>query len=301
MTSASRPDRRVREAYAECLAIAASHYENFPVASWLLPRRLRLPVAAIYAFARRADDLADEGVLPAAQRLAALDAMARALDDALRGRPGEDALFVALADAVARHDLPPQLFHDLLTAFRQDVTKTRYANFGEVMQYCRYSANPVGRLLLHLTGEASPQNLGYSDAVCSALQLVNFYQDLGQDYVEMGRIYLPQDEMQRFGVSAGHLERRISDASMRRLMQHQYQRADQLLRSGAPLGRALKGRFGLEIRMIVMGGARVLYLLKRQDADLFSRPRLRLPDWWAILTGALLPGRRGTPGPRRSG
>ena len=292
MSSLPAPDRRTRQAYRACLAIAEDHYENFPVASWLLPRRMRAPIAAIYAFARRADDLADEGDLPAGQRLAALESMGTDLEAVVRGEAVDDPVFVALADAIPRHALPPQLFHDLLTAFKQDVTKQRYANFGEVMQYCRYSANPVGRLLLHLAGEASPQNLGYSDAICSALQLINFYQDLGQDYAEMGRIYLPQDEMQRFGVGEEHLRGRVSDAAMRRLMQHQYQRADQLLRSGAPLGRALQGRFGLEIRTIVMGGARVLYLLKRQDEDLFSRPRLRLPDWWAIVSGALLPRQR---------
>lgn len=285
-------DRRTADAYATCLAIARGHYENFPVASVLLPRRIRGPVAAIYAFARRADDLADEGELAPEARIAALDAMGRSLDRLAEESPAEDPVFIALADSIRRFDLPTQLFHDLLDAFRQDVSKRRYADFGELMQYCRRSANPVGRLLLHLTGTASESNLAHSDAICSALQLINFYQDLEQDYVENGRIYLPEDEMARFGVTEDHIRDRRSDAQLRRLMQVQYERADQLLRSGAPLGRALSGRFGLEIRLIVMGGTRVLHRLREQRDDLFTRPRLGPKDWWAILTGALFPKTR---------
>jgi squalene synthase HpnC len=270
------------------MRIARGHYENFPVASILLPRRIRYPVAAIYAFARRADDFADEGERGDAARIQALEAMGQALEAAVNGHPGDDPLFIALADAIPRHGLPPQLFHDLLAAFTQDVTKKRYETFGEVMQYCRLSANPVGRLLLHLTGNADEKNLAYSDAICSALQLINFYQDLTQDYEEMERIYLPQDEMAKYGVTEDHLRERRSDVAMRRLMQHQYQRADQMIRAGAPLGKRLSGRFGLEIRMIIMGGARIVYRLKQQD-DLFSRPRLRARDWGSIIWGALFP------------
>jgi len=284
----SRPDTRTRHAYRDCMRIARGHYENFPVASILLPRRIRYPVATIYAFARRADDFADEGERSDAARIEALEAMGQALEAAVNGHPGDDPLFIALADAIPRHGLPPQLFHDLLAAFTQDVTKKRYETFGEVMQYCRLSANPVGRLLLHLTGNADEKNLAYSDAICSALQLINFYQDLTQDYEEMERIYLPQDEMAKYGVTEDHLRERRSDVAMRRLMQHQYQRADQMIRAGAPLGKRLSGRFGLEIRMIVMGGARIVYRLKQQD-DLFSRPRLRARDWGSIIWGALFP------------
>ncbi|HDP88599.1 MAG TPA: squalene synthase HpnC [Thioalkalivibrio sp.] len=284
----SRIDRHTRTAYRDCMRIARGHYENFPVASWLLPRRIRYPVAAIYTFARRADDLADEGTRPDDERLRELDAMEAAVDAAARGEPGDDPLYVALADAIPRHGLPVSLFHDLLDAFRQDVTKKRYADFGEVMQYCRRSANPVGRLLLHLTGNDDEKNLALSDGICSALQLINFYQDLVQDYEEMGRIYLPQDEMERYGVTEAHLHERRSDVAMRRLMQHQYQRADRMIRAGAPLGRRLRGRFGFEIRMIIMGGARIVYRLKQQD-ELFSRPRLRTRDWTSIVKGALFP------------
>ena len=284
----ARIDTRTAHAYRDCMRIARGHYENFPVASILLPRDIRRPVAAIYAFARRADDFADEGTRSDLERLQELNTMSAALDAAVAGRPGDDPLFIALADAIARHQLPPQLFHDLLAAFKQDVTKKRYADFGEVIQYCRLSANPIGRLLLHLTGNDDEKNLAYSDGICSALQLINFYQDLSQDYEEMGRIYLPQDEMAKYGVTEDHIRERRSDVAMRQLMQHQYERADRMIRAGAPLGRRLRGRFGLEIRMIVMGGARIIYRLKQQN-DLFSRPRLRARDWGSILKGALFP------------
>ena len=281
-------DIQIRQAYRKCMHIARGHYENFPVASVLLPRRVRNPVAALYCFARRADDVADEGEYSAPARIEALDAMGAALDGAVAGSPTDDPLFIALADAIPRHALPPELFHDLLDAFRQDVTKKRYEDFGEVIQYCRRSANPVGRLLLHLTGNADEKNLAYSDAVCSALQLINFYQDLTQDYEELGRIYLPQDEMAKYGVTEAHIRERRSDVAMRRLMQHQVQRADRMLRAGAPLGKRLSGRFGFEIRMIIMGGARIVYRLRQQD-DLFSRPRLTARDWGSIIKGALFP------------
>lgn len=282
-------DPDIRQAYAHCLSLARSHYENFPVASWLLPRRLRRPVAAIYAFARTADDWADEGDFPAEERLAALDAMEQAVRACAQGRPGEDPVFIALADSMARHRLPLQPFLDLLDAFRQDVTRTRYADFGALMHYCRRSANPVGRLLLHLYGAADARNLGHSDAICSALQLTNFLQDLHQDYLENGRVYIPQDELQRFGVDAVQFGRREDSPALRQLIRFQAQRAMQLLHSGAPLGRRLKGRAGFELRMIILGGNRILQYLQRQS-DSFQRPRLTRRDRWNMLWGALKGG-----------
>jgi hydroxysqualene synthase len=291
MRMSGRPDPQFRQAYAQCTRQARAHYENFPVASRLLPSHMRGPVAAIYVFARRADDLADEGHLSTEQRLGELDALEHRLHAAAEGDPGDDAGFMALSHAIRTHGLPVSLFQDLLDAFRQDVTRKRYGDFGELMQYCRRSANPVGRLLLHLAGHTDPRSLAWSDAICSALQLINFYQDLSQDYHEMGRIYLPQDEMARFGVTEVHIENAMSDAAMQQLMHLQFERADRLLRSGAPLGAHVGGRFGLEIRLITVAGARVLWHLRRRPNDLFSRPRLRLVDYGAILLGALLPAR----------
>lgn len=278
----------VAGAYAHCLAVARGHYENFPVASRLLPARLRGPVAAIYAFARRADDIADEGDTDAATRLMKLDAMAAGLDALRTGRAPGDPVFIALADAIPRHALPLEPFYDLLTAFRMDVTTKRYATIAEVLNYCRYSANPVGRLLLHLYGHATPQNLSHSDAVCSALQLINFLQDIAQDFDENGRIYLPEDEMGRRGVTERHIAERRTDAAMRALVDRQIERARGLLLSGAPLGRALPGRAGLELRLIIHGGLRVLEKLAARTQDVFARPRLTKGDWMRILARALV-------------
>ncbi|MFO8152031.1 squalene synthase HpnC [Thioalkalivibrio sp.] len=286
-----KADADIAAAYAHCRQRAASHYENFPVASRLLPRELRGPVAAIYCYARDADDIADEDPRPAEERrvdLQRLQDRVRALDD-----PAAEATpeWRALADTLQRFDLPVGLFTDLADAFLQDLDKTRYQDFGEVIAYCRRSANPVGRLLLHLSKRDTQENLAFSDAVCSALQLINFHQDLYQDFAEHGRIYIPADEMAAHGVTEEHFRNRISDFRMRSLMQFQYRRADRLLRAGAPLGRALPGRLGLEIRAIIQGGARVLWRLRRQE-DTFARPRLRTGDWLLILGRSVLPLRR---------
>ena len=277
----------LQNAYAECLKMAQSHYENFPVASRLLPKHLRQPISVIYAFARRADDFADEGDLSQEERLAALNDFGDKLDLIEQNKALDDTTFIALADVIKQHQLPISLFHDLLTAFKMDVTKTRYANFGEVMEYCRYSANPVGRLLLHLNKETSPKNLGYSDAICSALQLTNFLQDISQDIEESDRIYLPQDEMQQFGVTEEDIRNKLTNPATRRLIEFQIRRTVKLMQAGAPLGKVLKGRMGLELRMTIMGGSRILYRLNQQYDDVFSRPRLNKWDIVWVIWKAL--------------
>ena len=276
----------VKQAYKHCLRIARSHYENFPVASVLLPARMRRPIAAIYAFARRADDIADEGDLDNDVRLAQLSQMDADIDACAGGRPPDDPVYIALADSMQRFNLPAAPFHDLLDAFKQDVTKKRYDDFGELMTYCRRSANPIGQLLLHLYGQTDRLSLGLSDALCSALQLINFYQDMAQDYDEMGRIYIPQDEIRAAFVNETYFKNRITDGPMILLMRKQYQRANKLLNAGAPLGKKLKGRFGFEIRLITAGGSRILQKLDAQD-DVFSRPRLGLHDWLWMFWKAL--------------
>lgn len=279
-------DRALEQAYADCLAVARAHYENFPVASWLLPRALRRPVAVIYAFARQADDAADEGESTTEARQAELARFAALLDDIEAGGTPTTPLGVALADVIRRHALPIGLFHDLLDAFRQDVVKTRYETFGEVMDYCRRSANPVGRLLLQLLGHTDARELARADALCSALQLINFYQDLDQDYAEHGRIYIPLDEMRRHGVDDAHFRLRRSDAAMQHLMRAQYERAYTLLRAGAPLAACLPGRFGLQLRLTVLGARRILQKLDR-NADVFARPRLTRRDWARLVWDGL--------------
>jgi len=284
-----RTDTEVAQAYHWCRQLAQSHYENFPVASILLPRWQRNPIAAIYAFARSADDIADEGDASEEDRLQQLDNMGHALHAITQGTPPEQPMYIALTDTIERHALPVELFHDLLSAFRQDVTCKRYSNFGELMNYCRRSANPVGRLLLHLNRQASEQNLARSDAICSALQLINFLQDISQDYEENGRIYLPQDEMQRFTVNDDTIRERHNSFEMKELIRFQIGRASDLLRAGSPLGIQLRGRFGLELRAIILGGARVLEKLHAQD-DVFARPRIGRKERLGILFSAIRQG-----------
>ena len=267
--------------------MAVNHYENFPVGSVLLPRRFRRPVALIYRFAREADDFADEGDLPGDERLARLEAFRSEIARIEAGQPSAIPWFAELGDAVHHHRLPTDAFRDLLSAFAQDVTKTRYANFGEVLDYCRRSANPVGRLLLHLYGSAAPQNIAHSDAICSSLQLINFLQDVAVDYLK-DRIYLPQDEMARFGITEQQIAREDAAGNWPAFIEFQITRTRELLYSGAPLGNALRGRIGLEMRMIIAGGDRILKKIARVRGDVFRRrPVLRAVDWPLMLLRAL--------------
>jgi squalene synthase HpnC len=263
--------------------MSVDHYENFPVASILMPRRLRKPVAAIYHFARAADDIADEGDLPDEERLRLIEEFRAELARIGRKETPLTPLFLNLAAEVHQHALPMQLLHDLLDAFSQDVVKKRYSDFADLLDYCRRSANPVGNLLLHLYGEATPQNLAYSDAICTSLQLINFWQDVARDYA-IGRIYLPLDEMRQYGVSENQIAQGISDDAWRKLMQFQVNRGRAMMLSGAPLGSILTGRIGLEMRMIIAGGLRILDKLENARYDMFRhRPVLRPFDWVIML------------------
>ena len=258
------------------------HYENFPVASLLVPARLREPIRVIYRFARSADDFADEGEDPPDVRLRKLAEYRRQL-----AAPAEP-LLREVAKIIREHELPVELFADLLDAFAQDVTRKRYASFAEVMEYCRRSANPVGRLLLHLFKRTSERDLQDSDAICSALQLVNFWQDIELDYAKDRRVYLPQDEMARFGVTERHLAEKICDRAWEHLLQFQTQRTRALMLSGAGLGQRLPGRIGLEIRATIQGGLRILEKMERAGYDVFRRrPRLRPFDWPLLFLRAV--------------
>jgi phytoene synthase len=199
-----------------------------------------------------------------------------------------EPLFHEIRKIVREHGLPLQLFRDLLDAFAQDVTKKRYADYPELLDYCRRSANPVGRLLLHLFKRTTESNLRQSDAICSALQLVNFWQDVEVDLAKDNRVYLPQSEMARFGVSETHLRQKTADDSWRGLMAFQVERTRQLMLEGAPLGRALPGRIGLEIRATVQGGLRILDKIQSAGYDVFRRrPVLRAFDWPLLLLRAV--------------
>ncbi|MDT3671194.1 MAG: squalene synthase HpnC [Aromatoleum sp.] len=267
------------------------HYENFPVASLLLPARLREPVEAIYAFARSADDIADEGDAPAAERHRCLDDYRAALDAIERGEaPAESELapmFARLARNIHAHGLPIGLCRDLVDAFTQDIDKTRYIDFAELADYCRRSANPVGRLLLHLYHAATPDNLRLSDRICTSLQLINFWQDVAIDR-DKRRIYLPLDEMAHFGVTEADLEASRCDDAWRALMAFQVQRARAMMLDGAPLARRLPGRIGWELRLMVLGGLRILERIEAADYDVFRRrPTLVRGDWPRLAWRAL--------------
>ncbi len=261
-----------------------THYENFPVASPLLPARLRKAVRVIYAFARSADDIADEGHALPAERIAALDAYEAELDriDAHQtpASPQFAALFTELAAVIAEYEaLDTRPLRDLLSAFRQDVVKTRYANWHELLDYCHRSADPVGRIMLALHGERDPALLAMSDAICSALQVINFLQDVAIDW-QKARIYLPQEDLLHFGVDEQQIAQGEMDACWQALMQFEVDRARALMLSGAPLARRVPGRLGWELRFIVLGGLRILEKIEAVGHDVFRhRPTLSKRDW----------------------
>ena len=252
-----------------------------------MPSRLRVAVGVIYRFARSADDFADEGDALPAERLASLDAYRSELDRIAANKPPQTPLFADVARIVREHELPLRPFYDLLSAFSQDVVKARYASFEELLDYCSRSANPVGRLMLHLFDAADAQNLARSDAICSALQLINFWQDVAIDW-QKDRVYLPLDEMAHFRVTEAHIEAGLSDTAWRDLLTFQMDRSRSMMLAGAPLGRTLSGRFGLEIRITIKGGLAILDKLEAANCDMFRhRPVLRWHDWPFLFLRAL--------------
>jgi squalene synthase HpnC len=268
--------------------VAVGHYENFPVASKLMPSHLRPAVVAIYRFARAADDFADEGDAPPAQRLASLDGFARALDAIAAGTTPGGAPFPELAHAIREHDLPIALFRDLLSAFRQDVTVGTYATFDEVRDYCRRSADPIGRLLLALYRAQTADNFRDSDAICTGLQLANHWQDVAIDW-RKGRVYLPQEDLDRFGVSRAQIDEGRVDAHWRDLMAYECARARAMLQSGRPLTRRLPWRLGLELSAVIEGGLRIVKRIDAVGGDVFAkRPVLRKRDWAIVAYRAVM-------------
>jgi squalene synthase HpnC len=263
------------------------HYENFPVASLLLPKRLRRPIEAIYRFARSADDIADEGDVADAVRLQGLADYRNELHRIERGEPPAEAAFADLARVIDEWRLPVQLFRDLLDAFAQDVVKKRYADYPELLDYCRRSANPVGRLLLHLVGRASDENLRRSDCICTALQLANFWQDIAIDW-QKERVYLPQIDLERFHISEDQIATARCTAAWTALLDFQTERTRHLMNEGAPLAQQLSGRMGWEIRLTVQGGLRIIERIRQVRGDVFRyRPMLGPVDWLHIGRRAL--------------
>jgi squalene synthase HpnC len=288
------PDNQAVNSSASNAPDPSEHYENFPVASLLCPPRIRPAVSALYWFARTADDLADEGDASAEERLADLAQFRADLLCVARG--GQQSgrwpqVFHPLHAALERVALPVPLLQDLLDAFVQDVIKTRdrlgYADQAELMDYCRRSANPVGRLLLHLYGVNDAASLRQSDAICTALQLINFWQDLSRD-IPRGRHYLPLTDCADHGVGADELLALRQTPATKRLIAHQCEVARTLMESGAPLVHTVPDRAGWELRLVVQGGLRILDKIESMNfATLTHRPTLKSWDFPAMLWRAL--------------
>ena len=266
------------DAYAVCLRLARSHYENFPVASWLLPAPMRPHIAAIYAFARTADDFADEGDLSNDERLEKLDRWGAQLR-----APGEHPVFVALHDTIEKFQLDPQLCEDLLSAFRQDVVTKRYETWSDLMDYCRRSANPVGRLVLGVAGHRDERLARQSDAVCTALQLVNFWQDLAKDW-EKGRVYVPAELSRAAGASESDLQARHITPAWANALRDAAHRTQSLFDEGRGVADGVSGRLSWELRATWLGGVRTLQRVEKVNFDVFGhRPTLGLTDAAALV------------------
>jgi len=280
------------EARAYCQRLATTHYENFHVASWFLPARLRPHFHSIYAYCRIADDLGDE-VGNREQSLALLDLWGRELDACYHGE-ARHPVFVALAETVRACDIPKQPFADLLVAFRQDQNVLRYPSMDDVLDYCRYSANPVGRLVLYACGYRTPEMFLLSDFTCTALQLANFWQDIRSDY-ERGRIYLPLDDMQKHGVDEATIARREPTPAFRELVRHEVDYTRQLFTNGLPLIDMVDRELALDLDLFSRGGLEILHAIERWHYDVLTlRPVIsksrKLGLLARALTGKLVPG-----------
>jgi squalene synthase HpnC len=256
------------EAQEYCRRLARSHYENFSVASWFLPQRLRQHFFNVYAYCRISDDLGDEVGDPSAS-LELLDQWQAELDECYSGKP-RHPVFVALADTVREFDIPKQTFADLLTAFRQDQTVTRYPTFDDLLGYCRNSANPVGRLVLYVCGYRDAERWQLSDFTCTALQLANFWQDVSADFAK-GRIYLPLDDMRRFGVSEDDLAAQRNTAAFCDLMRFEVERARDWFQRGWPLAAKVDRELALDIQLFSRGGQEILRAIERQGYAVLGR------------------------------
>lgn len=272
----------VEQAFRHCEEVARSHYENFPVASFFLPKHLRPYVAAVYAFARIADDFADEGTLPAQARLDKLDDWQRQLDKCYEGKTAHP-VFIALAEVTRRKNIPKRLLTDLLTAFKMDVTTITYATFDDLSYYCTHSANPVGRIVLHLFDDASERNMLLSDSICTALQLANFWQDVSVD-IHKGRIYVPLEDMHRFGYTESDFLAQKRDERFVRLMEFEVERTRELFTAGRPLLTEATPKLRFELLLTWNGGVTILNKIEHQNYDVFgNRPAISLLDKLSIV------------------
>lgn len=291
----------LEDAQAWCRHLAESHYENFHVASWFLPKKLRPHFHSIYAYCRISDDLGDE-VGDTEQALALLDMWGRELDACYEGR-SRHPVFVALAETIRACSIPKQPFADLLIAFRQDQTVTRYETMRDLLDYCKYSANPVGRLVLYACGYVDEERFRLSDATCSALQLANFWQDVRVDYAK-GRIYLPQDDMRRFGVRDESIAQGTATPGFRALLQSEVDFARALFAEGLPLIGMVDRELAVDLDLFSRGGLEILRVIERRNYDVLTeRPAISKSTKLALairaVSGKLLPFTRLAPRPNR--
>jgi squalene synthase HpnC len=278
------------ESLAYCERLARSHYENFSVASWFLPKKLREHFFNVYSYCRISDDLGDE-VGDAAQSLALLDLWERELDACYGGSP-RHPVFVALRETVRRFDIPKHEFSDLLTAFRRDQTITRFLKFEDVLDYCRYSANPVGHLVLYLGGYRDPERQQLSDYTCTALQLANFWQDVSVDW-QKGRVYLPVEDLNRFAVSEDDIAQRKATPQFIELMRFEVQRAREWFDRGLPLVKMVRPEFAIDIELFSRGGQEILNAIEKQGFNvLASRPKIsKARKLWLVVRAGLKKGK----------
>ncbi|MEO6213112.1 MAG: squalene synthase HpnC [Vicinamibacterales bacterium] len=281
-------EQSLANAYAHCAEIARRHYENFPVASWLVPRPMRPHIAAVYAFARAADDFADEPGRAPGDKLRLLDGWQAQLHRTASGETPDDPVFRALGNTMQTCSLPLQLFDDLLSAFRQDVTVHRYQTWEEVLDYCRRSANPVGRLVLRIAGVDRPEADRASDALCSALQLANFWQDFGIDW-RNGRLYIPREESAKRGAVESDLEGGRMTPEWKSALAGSVIVTRALFEAGRPVASFVPGRLKYELRATWLGGMRILDKVERSGyATLQHRPALGMLDFAQIAGSTLL-------------
>jgi squalene synthase HpnC len=276
----------LEEARAYCARLARSHYENFSVATFFLPKNLRQHFFNVYAYCRISDDLGDELGDPIAS-LQLLNQWQSELDACYEGKPCHP-VFVALADTVRKLDIPKHEFSDLLTAFRQDQTVTRYPTFNDLLGYCRNSANPVGHLVLYVCGYRDPERQQLSDYTCTALQLANFWQDVSVDYAK-GRIYLPLEDLRRFDVSEDDIRREKNTAQFCEMMRFEVERAREWFRQGLPLPRKVNRELAIDIELFSRGGMEILNAIEHQNyAVLGRRPVISKPRKLALVARAAL-------------
>ena len=280
-------DSQISTTYNSALDFARKHYENFPVVSLLIPKELRKHIAIIYLFARTADDIADEGNLSENERLQQLNDFENSLHNLLIGN-FKSHFEEALHHTIIQKNLTPQMFYDLLKAFKQDVTKKRYENYDELLFYCKHSANPIGRLILELINIRSEEAFNFSDKICTALQLTNFYQDIEIDY-QKGRIYFPENEMKLFEVTENIFAMKENNVNLKKLLKHNVERTQKIFDEGKNLLKFLNGRLKFEIKWTILGGETILQKIRNNDYKIFNaRPKLTKRDFGALFIKSFL-------------